>query len=68
MFQFWFNTFFVEADDKPISENGRKSWAGEAPSPSNRSDYTMIIPKLELDIANKDKAHKLFSPYFKVGK
>ena len=66
MFQFWFNTFFVEADDKPKSENGRKSWAGEAPSPSNRSDYTMLIPKLELDKANKDKAHKLFSPNFKV--
>jgi len=65
MFQFWFNTFFVEADDKP-RENGRKSWAGEAPSYS--SCYTMLIPKLELDKANKDKAHKLFSPNFKVGK
>ena len=67
MFQFWFNTFFVEADDKP-RENGRNSWAGEAQTPNHSSLYTMLIPKLELDKANKDKAHKLFSPNFKVGK
>lgn len=64
MFQFWLNTFFVEADDKP-KENGRKSWAGEVPGSSNY--YTVTIPKCELDKANKDKAHKLFSPNFQVG-
>lgn len=63
MLQFWFNTFFVEADGKPM-ENGRKSWAGEIPGSSNY--YTMTIPKSELDKANKDKAHKLFSPNFQV--
>lgn len=63
MFQFWLNTFFVEADDKP-KENGRKSWAGEVPGSSNY--YTVTIPKCELDKANKDKAHKLFSPNFQV--
>lgn len=63
MFQFWLNTFFVEADDKP-KENGRKSWAGEVPGSCNY--YTMTIPKADLDKANKDKAHKVFSPNFQV--
>ncbi|XP_059170264.1 phosphatidylinositol 3,4,5-trisphosphate 3-phosphatase and dual-specificity protein phosphatase PTEN-like isoform X1 [Physella acuta] len=62
MFHFWFNTFFV-TDRERVQQNGSVSnGSGEEPA-----EYlSLTLPKSELDRANKDKSHKLFSPNFKV--
>ncbi|XP_033752891.1 phosphatidylinositol 3,4,5-trisphosphate 3-phosphatase and dual-specificity protein phosphatase PTEN-like isoform X2 [Pecten maximus] len=64
MFQFWFNTFFVNVDEQP---NGTRTYcAGEmAPSEHSKTLY-MSLYKDDLDKANKDKSHKLFSPNFQA--
>nr|WMX25294.1 PTEN [Argopecten purpuratus] len=64
MFQFWFNTFFVNVDGPT---NGTKTLcAGEmCVSEQSRTLY-MALLKDDLDKANKDKSHKLFSPNFQV--
>ncbi|BFZ17720.1 hypothetical protein BsWGS_20759 [Bradybaena similaris] len=61
MFHFWFNTFFV-TERENSHQNGT---AGTADSENNEL-LSLTLPKMELDRANKDKSHKLFSPNFKV--
>ncbi|CAI9740506.1 3,4,5-trisphosphate 3-phosphatase and dual-specificity phosphatase PTEN [Octopus vulgaris] len=63
MFHFWFNTFFVQ----DIEE----SWRHNRNSSNGLTDQddgclTLTFTKNDIDKANKDKAHKLFSPNFKV--
>lgn len=63
MFHFWFNTFFVnEVYDQLGSQNGASAHS-EVRQPEL---VCLTIHKSELDRANKDKSHKLFSPNFKV--
>jgi phosphatidylinositol-3,4,5-trisphosphate 3-phosphatase/dual-specificity protein phosphatase PTEN len=61
MFHFWFNTFFV-TDRENLHQNGAACAAGN----ENNELLSLTLPKMELDRANKDKSHKLFSPNFKV--
>ncbi|KAH9498398.1 hypothetical protein Btru_008179 [Bulinus truncatus] len=63
MFHFWFNTFFV-TDRERVSQNGASS--NGLDEESNEHYLSLTLPKVELDRANKDKSHKLFSPNFKV--
>ncbi|XP_076452730.1 phosphatidylinositol 3,4,5-trisphosphate 3-phosphatase and dual-specificity protein phosphatase PTEN-like [Babylonia areolata] len=62
MFHLWFNTFFVgeTADPSSIPRNGAGCLRGP------ETTLVLTLPKMELDRANKDKTHKLFSPNFKV--
>ncbi|KAL8616913.1 hypothetical protein ACOMHN_041832 [Nucella lapillus] len=62
MLHFWFNTFFVyeTAASSSVPKNGAGSY-GDA-----RELLVLTIPKVDLDRANKDTAHKFFSPNFKV--
>lgn len=62
MLHFWFNTFFVDEAAAPsaMPKNGA-GYYGEI-----RELLVLTIPKMDLDRANKDKAHKFFSPNFKV--
>ncbi|KAK6171573.1 hypothetical protein SNE40_019730 [Patella caerulea] len=60
MFHFWFNTFFVREHEE-IQKNGSSSDDG-----SRHYYLTLTLPKMELDRANKDKSHKLFSPNFRI--
>lgn len=63
MFHFWFNTFFVQetVDANELLRNG-----GTHPDDSLQNIQCLTLPKADLDRANKDKSHKLFSPNFKV--
>lgn len=63
MFHFWFNTFFVNEMYEPpgMAQNG----AGHTHSQQTEL-ICLTVPKMDLDRANKDKSHKLFSPNFKV--
>ncbi|XP_060071701.1 phosphatidylinositol 3,4,5-trisphosphate 3-phosphatase and dual-specificity protein phosphatase PTEN-like [Ylistrum balloti] len=68
MFQFWFNTFFVNVDgscsDHP---NGTKTYCAGEMTPSDHSKrLNMTLMKEDLDKANKDKSHRLFSPNFQA--
>lgn len=63
MFHFWFNTFFVQ--------DVEESWRHNRNSSNGLTDQddgclTLTFTKNDIDKANKDKAHKLFSPNFKV--
>ncbi|ESO85792.1 hypothetical protein LOTGIDRAFT_195725, partial [Lottia gigantea] len=60
MFHFWFNTYFVyDLEEIPMN--------GSSHDDSAHKHYlTVTLPKMDLDRANKDKSHKLFSPNFKV--
>lgn len=60
MFHFWFNTFFVDTTE----ESWKNSKAGT--NGVKEMCLTLTFTKNEIDKANKDKAHKLFSPNFKV--
>lgn len=62
MLHFWFNTFFVNetADPSAIRRNGAGCARGL------ETTLVLTLPKMELDRANKDKTHKLFSPNFEV--
>lgn len=65
MLHFWFNTFFVGEEEQPEEQNGQsfhKCHSGSAGGPL----LTLTLAKSDLDRANKDKLHKLFSPNFKV--
>ena len=79
MFHFWFNTFFIaergfcEQNSERIQSNGQHSDCSVARSKrrsqkiEEQSDMLVLsLRKKELDMANKDKAHKLFSPNFEV--
>ncbi|KAI8797193.1 phosphatidylinositol 3,4,5-trisphosphate 3-phosphatase and dual-specificity protein phosphatase PTEN [Biomphalaria glabrata] len=63
MFHFWFNTFFV-TDRERVCQNGASSNGSE--EDSNEHYLSLTLTKADLDRANKDKSHKLFSPNFKV--
>ncbi|KAK7484659.1 hypothetical protein BaRGS_00024067 [Batillaria attramentaria] len=63
MLHFWFNTFFVT---EPY-DHGGSSQNGAGHSDRQQPELLCLtLPKMELDRANKDKSHKLFSPNFKV--
>lgn len=62
MFHFWFNTFFV-TDRERVHQNGAASNGADE---DYNEHLSLTLPKSELDRANKDKSHKLFSPNFKV--
>ena len=70
MFQIWFNTFFVEIDGtkEKRHENGSAKYIGDVTGSQVNKTVTlsMTFGKGDLDKANKDKSHKLFSPNFKV--
>lgn len=63
MFHFWFNTFFANEVYNPPErvQNG----AGHSHGRPTEL-ICLTVPKMDLDRANKDKSHKLFSPNFKV--
>ena len=67
MFHFWFNTFFVR-DYERMKHNGAVGGNGSVRgnSADDRHVLCLTLNKSELDRANKDKAHKLFSPNFQV--
>lgn len=64
MFHFWFNTFFVQEHQKK-HQNGAPSNCSSGSYEHNET-LSLTFTKNELDRANKDKAHKFFSPNFKV--
>ncbi|KAK3089518.1 hypothetical protein FSP39_004232 [Pinctada imbricata] len=64
MFQFWFNTYFVGKDDYNIPSNDSQN--GKSKECRCTEYLNLTLPKMDLDKANKDKAHKNFSPNFKV--
>lgn len=71
MFQFWFNTFFVDENVPSNEQNGQNAvlggGGGENANNHNKTTYLKLtLDKSELDKANKDKSHKIFSPNFKV--
>ncbi|CAH1793904.1 unnamed protein product [Owenia fusiformis] len=66
MLHFWFNTFFVREKEQLRQLNGSQEPNGDSIYLSSGEYLTLTIPKEELDKASKDKAHKLFSPNFKV--
>ncbi|GFR63441.1 phosphatidylinositol 3,4,5-trisphosphate 3-phosphatase and dual-specificity protein phosphatase PTEN [Elysia marginata] len=63
MFHFWFNTFFVREHEKSHQNGAANSSSG---SYENNELLSLTFTKNELDRANKDKAHRLFSPNFRV--
>ena len=70
MFHFWFNTYFVQDKESQHFSNGSTSYHetsnGEGHSLRNPNLLTLTLTKDELDRANRDKSHKIFSPDFKV--
>ncbi|RUS78041.1 hypothetical protein EGW08_014216, partial [Elysia chlorotica] len=64
MFHFWFNTFFVREAEKN-HQNGVSTSFSSGGFEHNEI-LSLTFTKSELDRANKDKAHRLFSPNFKV--
>ena len=59
MFHFWFNTFFVRDFEHMHHDGSGRDYREERV-------LSLTLKKHELDRANKDKAHKLFSPNFEV--
>ncbi|GFO04320.1 phosphatidylinositol 3,4,5-trisphosphate 3-phosphatase and dual-specificity protein phosphatase pten [Plakobranchus ocellatus] len=64
MFHFWFNTFFVR-DREHQNQNGA-AHSFHSGNYEHNEILSLTLCKSELDRANKDKAHRFFSPNFRV--
>uniref|UniRef100_A0A1Y1NIW4 Phosphatidylinositol 3,4,5-trisphosphate 3-phosphatase and dual-specificity protein phosphatase PTEN n=1 Tax=Photinus pyralis TaxID=7054 RepID=A0A1Y1NIW4_PHOPY len=67
IFQFWFNTFFVDEELSESNSNGFVHENGNSNVESHEKTLVLSFKKTELDIVNKkDKQNKVFSSEFKV--